>query len=337
MEKNLNILFDGNYLIHRCFSIWQLYYQDRKATAEENAKSITAALRDKEKRQVFLRKVIIDFCATVNRFHDVRRVAMVIDSHSWRYNFYSNYKYAETKFKEEYYSDFCSMIDEVEDFFRSKGIIVSRVNGAEGDDLLYIWSIYFTQVLEERLVIITGDSDIRQIINNDISLFNNNSKILKFYCTEFNEAYWNDYLSSDIVVEAVNPFEVFLYKVIMGDTSDNIPKLKKGFGNVAFKKFIDHITPYEVPESVGVVDISQWIARRFCDFAKNIKYEEVLGKIIFNVKMTWLNLSVYNDVNVMYSGKSLLISMLEDVENNKNGYSYNSEYSLENLYGLLIK
>lgn len=337
MEKNLNILFDGNYLIHRCFSVWQTYYQDRKASPEENAERVGEALKDKQKRQVFLRKVIIDFCATVNRFSDFKRVAMVIDSHSWRYKFYSNYKYAETKFKEDYYSDFCSMIDEVESFFRKKGIIISRVNGAEGDDLLYIWSIYFTQVLEERLVIITGDSDIRQIISNDVSLFNNNSKILKFYCTEANEAYWNDYLDSDVLVESVKPFEILLYKVIMGDTSDNIPKLKKGFGNVAFNKFVDFITPYTIPESISVVDVSQWIARRFCDFVKNVKYEEVLGQILFNVKMTWLNLSVYNDVNITYSGKNLLVSMLEDVELNKDCYNYNSEYSLENFYGLPIK
>ena len=337
MDKKLNILFDGNYLIHRCFSVWQMYYQDRKLSPEENQQRVVEALRDKEKRQVFMRKVIIDFCATVNRFKDVSKVAMVIDSHSWRYKFYSNYKYAETKFKEDYYSDFCSMIDEIEQFFRSKGIIVSRVNGAEGDDLLYIWSIYFSQVLEERLVIITGDSDIRQIINNDVSLFNNNSKILKFYCTAFNEAYWNDYLDPDVIVESVKPFEILLYKVIMGDTSDNIPKLKKGFGNVAFNKFIDFITPYEVSDGASVLDMSQWIATRFCEFCKNLNYEDTLGKILFNVKMTWLNLSVYNDVDITYNGKKLLMNMLDDVNNNKNSFSYNNEYSLENFYGLPIK
>ena len=58
-----------------------------------------------------------------------------------------------------------------EGILRKKGLIVSRVMGAEGDDLLYIWSLYFGYCLDEELVIITGDSDIRQIMNKNVALF----------------------------------------------------------------------------------------------------------------------------------------------------------------------
>lgn len=334
----MNIIFDGNFLIWKCFSVWSMYHQDRKTSPEENEQRLIAALKDKEQRQVFLRKVLIDACAAINRFNDVKRVAFVIDSTSWRYQFHSDYKYALTRVRGEYYKDFIELIGMVETYLRKKGFIVSRVMGAEGDDLLYIWSIYFSQVLEEELVIITSDSDIRQVINPKVSLFCNNSKNLKFFCIPEREVEWNEYFDTDIMVEAVKPFEILLYKVIMGDKSDNIEKLKKGFGEAAFKKFVSSITPYTIPDNPSVIELGQWIADRFYEFTKSTNYEELLGKILFNLNMTWLNLSVYNEYNFQYeNGKSLLLNMLDDVDKNKDSYNYDKPFTLEDIYGSIIK
>lgn len=333
----MNILFDGNFLFYKSFSIWSTYYQDRKKTPEENEAILVDALRDKEKQQVLLRKIIIDMCFAVNRFEDVKKVAFVIDSTSWRYKFHNDYKYATTRVRGAYYKDFLYMLNEFEKLLRKKGLIVSRVMGAEGDDLLYIWSIYFSDVLEEELVIVTGDSDIRQIVNPNISLFNNSSKNLRFHCITDKEVFWNEYFETDVFVEPTESFEVLLYKVIMGDTSDNIIKIKKGFGNVAFKKFIDSLGSYKIPKDISLLEMSQWIATRFCNFTK-MDYKEVLGQVLFNLKMTWLNISVYSDMDYQSeNGKSLLINMLDDVNKQKNTYSYKGKYTLEDFYGLTIK
>lgn len=334
----MNIIFDGNYLLWKTFSVWSLYYQDKKATTEENEQNLINALRDKDKQQVFIRKLLIDACAAINRFSDVKTVVFVIDSPSWRYRFYDNYKYALTKVREGYYKDFLAMLEEFEKFLRKKGFIVSRVMGAEGDDLLYVWSIYFSQVLDEDTVIVTGDSDIRQIINPKVSLFCNNSKNLRFFCIPERVVEWNGYLDTDVMVEGVVPFEITLYKVIMGDKSDNIPKLKKGFGEAAFKKFIQFITPYSKAEDVDVVGLSQWIADRFCKFVKGVNYEDILGNVLFNLKLTWLNLAVYNEYNFLYeNGKSLLQNMLDDVKRQKGSYNYSKPFTLEDIYGVIIK
>lgn len=334
----MNIIFDGNFLVWKTFSVWSMYYQDRKATAEENEQKLIEALRDKEKQQVLIRKLLIDACAAINRFKDVKKVAFVIDSSSWRYRFYDDYKYALTRVRGEYYKDFLNVLNLFEQFLRKKGFIVSRVMGAEGDDLLYIWSIYFSQVLDEDTVIVTGDSDIRQVITPKVSLFCNNSKNLRFFCIPERVVEWNEYFDTDIMVDGVNPFEITLYKVIMGDKSDNIPKLKNGFGEVAFKKFISNITPYSIPDDLDVVSVSQWIAKRFCEFTKSNNYEEILGKILFNLQMTWLNLSVYNEQNFQYeNGKSLLENMLEDVNKQKDSYNYYKPFTLEDIYGSIIK
>jgi 5'-3' exonuclease len=324
----MNILFDGNYLYHRNFSIFSTYYKDE---------DIGAILQDKEKQQVLLRKCIIDLCHTVRKFENVERVVFVIDSRSWRYGLYDNYKYALTRVREPYYKDFLAVLQQLEELLKSRGIIVSRVDGAEGDDLLYVWSIYFGYILDQETVIVTGDSDLRQIITKNVNLFNNNSKNLKLYCLQEKEVYWNEKMESDVQVHVTNPFEVLLYKVIMGDGSDNIIKLKKGFGDKAFEKFIKYITPYNEPKNIDIVPMAQWIACRFSDFTK-MNEEQVLGQVLFNLKMTWLNLSVYNSMDYQTeNGKSLLENMLDDVNNQKNKYSYNKPYTLEDFYNMIIK
>lgn len=324
----MNILIDGNYAYHKAFSVFSTYYKGQ---------DLEEVMSDPEKQQVLIRKCIIDICSAIRRFNNVERVAVVIDSHSWRYNFYDDYKYALTRVRDPYYKHFLTVLDMFEALLRKKGLIVSRVMGAEGDDLLYVWALYFGYCLDEELVIITGDSDIRQIMTKNVALFNNNSKNLKMYCTPEREVFWNEYLETDVQVIATEPFEVLLYKVIMGDTSDNIPKLKSGFGPKAFEKFIDFISPYDEPKNVELVEMAQWIASRFSDFTK-MKYEDVLGKVLFNLKMTWLNLSVYNNTDYRTkNGKSLLENMLDDVNNQKDNYSYKGEYTLESFYGMIIK
>lgn len=324
----MNILFDGNYLFHRNFSIFSTYYKGQ---------DMNEVLQDPEKQQVLLRKCVIDLCYTVRKFKDVKTVAFVIDSSSWRHSFYEDYKYSLTRVREPFYKHFLNVLNMFEELLRKKGLIVSRVMGAEGDDLLYAWSIYFSFIKDEELVIITGDSDIRQIMNYRVSLFNNNSKNLKMYCVPEKEVFWNEYMETDVQVIAVKPFEVLLYKVIMGDTSDNIPKLKRGFGAKAFEKFIDSISPYHVPENIDLIPMAQWITSKFCEFVK-VKEEDILGQVIFNLKMTWLNLSVYNSMDYYTkNGKSLLENMLDDINEQKDRYSYKGKYSLEHFYGLPIK
>lgn len=324
----MNILIDGNYAYHKAFSVFSTYYKGQ---------DLEEVMSDPEKQQVLIRKCIIDICSAIRRFNNVERVAVVIDSHSWRYNFYDDYKYALTRVRDPYYKHFLTVLDMFEALLRKKGLIVSRVMGAEGDDLLYVWALYFGYCLDEELVIITGDSDIRQIMTKNVALFNNNSKNLKMYCTPEREVFWNEHLETDVQVIATKPFEVLLYKVIMGDTSDNISKLKSGFGPKAFEKFIDFISPYDEPNNVELVEMAQWIASRFSDFTK-MKYEDVLGKVLFNLKMTWLNLSVYNNTDYRTkNGKSLLENMLDDVNSQKDNYSYKGEYTLESFYGMVIK
>ena len=185
----MNIIFDGNYLFHRNFSIFSTYYRGQ---------DMCEVLEDDENRQVLLRKCVIDLCYTVRRFENVNKVAFVIDSSSWRHKVYDDYKYSLTRVRDPFYKHFLTCLNMFEELLRKKGIIVSRVNGAEGDDLLYVWSLYFGYCLDEELLIITGDSDIRQVITPNVSLFNNNSKNLRLFCIPEKEVYWTEKVGTEI-------------------------------------------------------------------------------------------------------------------------------------------
>ena len=326
----MNIIFDGNFAFHKTFSVFSTYYKGQ---------DMGEVLRDKEKQQVLLRKCIIDMCQCVRLFDDVERVIVVIDSHSWRYNFYDDYKYALTRVRDDYYKEFLDCLDMFEALLRKRGLIVSRVDGAEGDDLMFTWSLYFGYVLNEEVVIITGDSDIRQIMNHNVSLYNNNSKNLKLYCVPEMESVWKIRGIEGAEVVPVRPFDVLLYKVVLGDKSDNIPQLKKGFGEKAFEKWLASLPKSDSFPSMEteLFPMAEWIAHKFCDFTRE-PYEEILGKVNFNLKMTWLSLSVYNDLDfVNASHQGLLEAMLADVERQKNTYKYNKDWTLESFYGMPIK
>lgn len=327
----MNIIIDGNYAYHKAFSVFSTYYRGQ---------DMELVMSDPDKQQVLIRKSIIDICAAVRRFADVQKVVVVFDSRSWRYKYYNNYKYALTKVRDPYYKYFLAVLDALEALLRKKGVIVSRVEGAEGDDLIYMWSLYFDCCSDaQQVVVITGDSDIRQIITPNVALFCNNSKNLKMYCAPTKTTFWSEYLADDVQVVAVKPLEVLLYKVIMGDASDNIPKIKTGFGPKAFEKFVASIASSDCPKlsEIRFMRVAYWIAQRFADFTSE-SLNTVLDKVIFNLRMTWLNIEAYSDAERLdKSCEGLTMSMVNDIYNQRNSYNYKGEYTLECFYNMVIK
>lgn len=328
----INLVFDGNFLYHLSFSVWSTYYRGQ---------DLTEVLDDLEKRQVLIRKCVMNLCAAVRRFGDnVHRVIVVIDSHSWRRDVYDDYKYALTKVKEPWSDAFIEVLGELESLLRKRGMIVTRVPGAEGDDLMMLWAFALDELPDEETVILTADSDIRQLITPTVSVFNYNSKFMKFYCFPGKESLWNDLLDADIQVLNTEAMEVLLYKVLMGDKSDNIPKVRRGFGDKAFNRFIESlkqefngrlVSPTYFQEYVST-KLALWIQSKFEKFLGAPLSTDEIGQILFNVKLTWLSPSVYGPRQ-----EELLVAMAEEVANTKDSYNYKKAYTLEDFYGMLIK
>lgn len=328
----VNLIFDGNYLYHLSFSVFSTYYPGQ---------DMSEVLADKEKQQVLIRKCVMNMCSAARRFEEsINRVVVVIDSYSWRKSIYEDYKYALTKVKDPWNDLFISVLGEFEALLRKRGLIVSRIPGAEGDDLMMLWAYAFNGLSDEETIIMTADSDIRQLITPNVSIFNFNSKFLKFYCHPAKETYWNGCLPADIQVIAINPLEIILYKVLMGDKSDNILKVRKGFGEKAFSKFIDSVRQHyqgKLPstqkfEGYSCTKFALWIQSQFERFLGNKLAVEEIGQILFNVRLTWLSPSVYEGEN-----EDILVNMAQEIGDTANSYSYNRAYTLEEFYGALIK
>ena len=328
----VNLVFDGNFLYHLSFSVFSTYYRGQ---------DLTEVLEDREKRQVLIRKCVMNLCAAVRRFgDDVNRVVVVIDSHSWRRTIYDDYKYALTRVKEPWSDAFVEVLGEFEALLRKRGLIVTRVPGAEGDDLIMMWAFALDELPDEETVILTADSDIRQLITPTISVFNYNSKFMKFYVFPGKEALWNERLDAEIQVLTTEAFEVLLYKVLMGDKSDNIPKVRAGFGDKAFNRFIESLKPElngrlpspPVFQGYSCTKLALWIQSKFERFLGTALSTEEIGRIISNIQLTWLSPSVYGPKQ-----EELLIAMAEEVANTKDSYNYKKAYTLEDFYGMLIK
>jgi len=322
----MKVIFDGNYLYHRSFSVFATYYKDQ---------DMSEVLSNLELQQVLIRKCVTDLCATVNKLRTVDEVIVVIDSRSWRYNHHANYKYKATKVAKDYQKEFEEVLNKFEALLRKRGLIVSRVPGTEGDDLLYMWSSYYETIEDEQVVIVSADADIRQLITEKISVLNSNSKNLKMYCTEDNEEYWNEYFDNFLEVQVVDPMFILIGKAILGDSGDNIPTIKKGFGEKSFEKFYQTLNTKIMQTFMNnsVNKLAEYLSKNFCKFTNELPLDTVTEAIKFNLQLAWLDIKVYQE----FEGEEFVDSILDSIYTEMGSYSYNKSFSLENFYGMLLK
>lgn len=315
MGTKINILFDGNFLFNKSFSVWSTYHRGK---TDEEMKEVLNNRKDKD---VLLRKLTIDACHAINKFTNIDRVIFVFDSKSWRYEFYDNYKYALTRVRTDYHEDALKNMFEFRDFMKRKGFIVTQVDGAEGDDIICGWANYFNEV-EEQVVIVSADSDLRQLITPYVSVYNNNSKTSKFYYHQYND--WaKDYEIEDVESSVIDPDSVLINKILSGDSSDNIPKLIKGFGEVKFSKMWEMLGgDFERPYPENVDNLTSVIVGMIEEFDPTLVVNET--SLRFNVQMVYLSLDVMP--------KEVSSGVVDAVIDNVDSFTYSDDYILEEVY-----
>ena len=240
-------VIDGNYFLFRT-----LYVLPRKSKKGE-------LLGTDEDAQSFMRKLATDFAYQIRLFEGlIDKVVWTIDSRSWRKDFYPEAEYKGNRKQDSSinWSNFQKITEEFTQLLIKQGVIYSKVDGAEGDDLMYAWN---TECLanNKSVIMFTGDRDLVQLVDKNQS--NNTHTILfspahkKLYTyqgfsewlteeeketstdlfdvlkvTSSPEAQSKKLLSSVIskkkvsVVE-VDPEEFRFRKVLTGDSGDNVP------------------------------------------------------------------------------------------------------------------
>ena len=240
-------VIDGNYFLFRT-----LYVLPRRGKSKE-------MLGTQDDTNAFMKKLATDFAYQVRLFEGlIDKIVWTQDSRSWRKDFYpeADYKGNRKQDSSINWENFSKVTEDFISLISKSGVIISKVDGAEGDDLMYAWN---TESLanDKSVIMFTGDRDLVQLVNRSVS--NNTHTILfspahkKLYTyqgfTEWMDSQ-EDQETTDIfdlmkvsvspenqakkllqtlikkkkvnIVE-VDPEEFRFRKVLTGDAGDNVP------------------------------------------------------------------------------------------------------------------
>lgn len=159
MRKNgrHTLVIDGNYFLFRTLYVLPKPKGDILGT--------------KNDMQVYMRKLATDLSYQIRLFEGlIDNVVWTIDSRSWRKDFYpeAEYKANRKPDKSINWDNFSKVTDEFKDILIRKGVFISKVDGAEGDDLMYAWNAECLSH-EKSVIMFTGDRDLIQLVNKNQS------------------------------------------------------------------------------------------------------------------------------------------------------------------------
>ena len=207
---------------------------------------------------IFMRKLATDFAYETRKFEGlIDRIVFTLDSRSWRKDFYpeADYKGNRKGDKSINWENFSKVTEEFENAISKRGVILHKIQGAEGDDLMYAWNV---ECLSQgkSVILFTGDKDMIQLVNQNETTQTHTllySPVQKKLYAYQGFSQWlgsvevkDDtdlfaHLSSQTTVESmtkklltdvvrhksitiveVNPEEVAFRKVLTGDSGDNV-------------------------------------------------------------------------------------------------------------------
>jgi len=191
-------VIDGNYFLFRT-----LYVLPKKSKKAE-------LLGTEDEVQTFMRKLATDFAYQIRLFEGlIDKVVWTIDSRSWRKDFFPEAEYKGNRKQDSNinWANFSKTTEEFIKLLAKQGVIVSKTDGAEGDDLMYAWN---TESLAngKSVIMFTGDRDLVQLVNKN----NNNGTHTILFSPAHKKLYtyqgFSEWLNSEENTESVDIFDV---------------------------------------------------------------------------------------------------------------------------------
>jgi 5'-3' exonuclease len=241
----INIAIDGNHHFHKTFGVFAGYGNMDPGKV----------LKEKSEQAAFIRKVSTDLCASLKMLPQGGRMVFTADSRSWRKDVEienGGYKSGRVKDETTDWTIFFELMAAFGEQLEKMGFIFSRVDGAEGDDLLMFWSDYFN-LNGENCLIIRGDYDMHQLARkNDkawTAVWNTNSKKNMLSVHQKWEELWlnkNESVGMSIFnmssaispekdkfkeflkkvkIEEIDSYAFIFHKVLIGDDGDSVPSV----------------------------------------------------------------------------------------------------------------
>ena len=298
----LNLIFDGNYFVHRIFMVL-----DKRLQISQDGLI-----------EIFLK----NFVYAIKPFVPIsNRIVFTVDHSSWRKSV-EEVDYKGNRDKSESPIDWDLFYKNYEKFqskLSESGVIINRVPGAEADDLIYLWSQHLISK-GQNSIIFTGDSDLRQLVEyngNNWNIIADPTHKKSLYVTqEFLDNYLNSSdisifeMSNNVVqnilrdseysndIDIIDPYMVLIHKILSGDKSDNIPSVyyrpAGGIGEASANKIINRFMKRYNYNDLTKIDTEMWCKRMtkiiFSKFnISDISKTELISKLKRNRKLIYLN------------------------------------------------
>ena len=231
-----------------------IFYRTLFTVGNFGANKREKLLDNRKSQGVFMRKLATDFSALVRAIDEPCRVIVCMDSTSWR----KSIEITDGAYKGDRKQDestvnwkaFYELTDKFCNLLSQKGYLISRIPGAEADDLLFFWSRKLNG-MGENVILLTGDRDLLQVLGKHkngswtialdpvlsrkkISLTQEALDFSTISTREpdiFNPASWSS--SKDVLDKLVKSYEINVVntrkfctmKVVLGDGGDSVPSV----------------------------------------------------------------------------------------------------------------
>lgn len=214
------LLVDGNNLAYRCNSVVELSTKDGRRTSAIYGvlNNIPAMVREVGEE---LDRDVSEIVVAWDYGHNKRRTQLYPDYKGTRHHD----KTAEEK---TWYEEFIQQTTILHDMLPLIGVKSLKVRGQEADDLMYS---YISLARMERsddedthFVIVSTDEDFLQLVADDVTVYSPIKKLT------YTAAAFEDMVG-------LQPSQFMDFKVLKGDSSDNIPGIY-GIGDKTGKKLI---------------------------------------------------------------------------------------------------
>lgn len=214
--KDTIVLADAGCIFRACFEVW------KKLENRIIAEPILSVEGDYKSFKSFAKNAV---CEELNLIKGDNTVVFAIDSSSWRYQYYTDYKAGRDKNQKEEVDKvaYRRAIDEVCGELLSHGIGSAKVDKAEADDIIAVMS----QTIADKfgnIIIWSVDKDFNQLIDKpNVVRYNSVTKtvFVPKNCDATLVSKFDDNVERKVVDHTVS----ILSKIISGDKSDNIPSI----------------------------------------------------------------------------------------------------------------
>jgi len=169
-------------MINLQFDISNIFMRSLFAISGFGQKSYT--FDNQKELDELMRKVAMD-TSFIIRGMNPARVIFTVDSKSWRKQIHieenDGYKASREEKKVKLnWNNVYSVMDEFLSLANDYGFLVSKIDTAEADDIMALWSHVFAFDRNEHIISVSGDEDIRQLV------FFNEEASTPAYATVFN-------------------------------------------------------------------------------------------------------------------------------------------------------